>query len=195
MKKKAVWEFVDTTEMATFGAAQGVLNGDLARVDSGGSMRLYAWHQTDTVWYLYPRRSEARGAGSNNAGSANTRIRRWDGTVNTGLAFTYAGSATLGDSWSVGKDGIYAVSVMYTSTPGPAASFLAINNHASLNNAFGGNHVKLRNSFQVATDTLSFSWTGFAAASSKFWISTFTASAGGGTSTLDYEVTLSEWGY
>jgi hypothetical protein len=54
-------------------------------------------------------------------GSTNTRIRRFNSAqVNTGTAITYADSATLGGSFTINEDGVYAISY-YDYTPAGTA--------------------------------------------------------------------------
>jgi hypothetical protein len=68
-------------------------------------------------------RSEVQAKGSPAAGfgSTNTRIRRFNSAqVNTGTAITYADSATLGGSFTINEDGVYAISY-YDYTPAGTA--------------------------------------------------------------------------
>lgn len=51
------------------------------------------------------------GAGALGRGTVNTKIRRYTNIdINTGTSITYADSATLGASFTINEDGVYAMS-------------------------------------------------------------------------------------
>ena len=74
--------------------------------------------------------SEVRVYTGNNYGSTNTVIRRFSDTdINTGTGITYADSATLGATFTVNDDGIYAVTYVDAFSAGEKNFGISINSN------------------------------------------------------------------
>lgn len=85
--------------------------GNILTVASDGDVKLKKTAATSMV-----RLNTANGYGS-----TNTKIRRFTNTVtNQGTDITYADSATLGASFTINTDGVYAVSYSETVSAGTA---------------------------------------------------------------------------
>jgi hypothetical protein len=90
----------------------GATTQDLITVDSTGNVQL-----TKTTAQSMVRLNTANGYGS-----TNTVIKRYTNTVtNQGTDITYADSATLGASFTINTDGVYAITV----TASAASTILA----------------------------------------------------------------------
>lgn len=184
-QKGTVWHFTDNTERDAHGASEGVQDGDFCVVLSPRGA--YLFDTGGAKWRPHNAENHALGTGSVNAGSTNTRIRRYDTRIETGDQFTWTDSATDGSYVTVAADGIYAVSTTYEAQGAGAAVALAINASGSLSNTFLGTHTKAPSFFVSTTANLAFSWTGKLAASDKVWISTSTVSAAGGAVAHEYQ--------
>lgn len=130
---------------------------------------------------------EAKGTGSNANGSTNTRIRRWDTRTSDGAELVWTDDSADGSYLTVTTAGIVAVTATFVAS-GTAATVLGINTAAALSNTYDGAHLRATQSFVNGVAQTATTWVGEVSASDLIWISTFTASATGGTSTSLYRV-------
>lgn len=191
LSKAPTWQFETAVQMATYGAAQGVVADDLATVGSGTQARLYIYHGTDTAWYQYPRPGQAIGTASNGYGSTNDRIRLWTNqtTPDTGGVLSWTTSAANGDYIGVSLDCEVTVDVCFVGAFNLVA--VGINIAAALSNAWGGAH-RLTHTSVPSGSGCALSITAPCSSGDKIWVSSFNQGGNGGTNVDDrrFNVTL-----
>jgi len=117
--------------------------------------------------------------GGNGFGSTNTVIRRFTTTVlNQGTDITYADSATLGATFTINTNGVYAVT--YFDAPlAVAPSGLSLNS-SQLTTGIGGITTTDRLTMatpRAGTDSMAVSWTGYLAAGAVIRVHTSAGSS------------------
>jgi hypothetical protein len=189
-RKVAYWRFPTEAAMNLVDHTNfGVIDGDVCTVDDG--FNVFHYVEADTAWQHYPAPSSAHASASNAAGSTNTLIRRWTNTSVVGSAFTWNASATLGDSISVGRAGIYSLTLTWLSAG--LGTNVGLNVGPTLTNTFLGTYLRGATTAAVGK-TYCVPWTGKVEAGDNIWVSTSTASVAGGTSTTDFLLEVAHWG-
>jgi len=137
---------------------------------SGAKVNALAFGSDGTPTFLkapiVPVQSMVRLHTSNGYGSTNTMIRRFTTQVtNLGSDITYADSATLGATFTINTNGVYAISY---SDQGSAANYCGISLNSSelttsINTIIAADRLVMT-TFPAGSQTGNTSWTGYLAA-------------------------------
>lgn len=127
-------------------------------------------------------RSRVRLRGISGNGSVNTAVRRFTTLVEqAGLDITYADSATLGGSFTINTDGIYAIS--FTDQYNSASTAIITDSNNNLAGAAGAADILAAGTSAEPNFAAHCSWTGFLAAGTVIRARNFGAGAISGTLT------------